>query len=66
MDSDKINAMRNRESLMNQMQIHYRSGNTDEARRIEQMLAPDEDEETQKYLHKKGTAEKAYIDSRDV
>ena len=66
MDPEKIAAMRNRESLQHQMQVHYRSGNMKEARRIEAMLAPEEDEETQKYLHKSGTAEKAYISSRNA
>ena len=66
MDRDKIAAMKQRESLMAQMQVHYRTGNVAEARRIEARLQPDEDEETAKYLHKKGVAEQAYAERRNM
>ncbi|GMF49196.1 unnamed protein product [Phytophthora fragariaefolia] len=38
MDKDKIEAMREQEHLRAQMQMHYKSGNVDEARRLEQLL----------------------------
>ncbi|KAG6582826.1 uncharacterized protein IUM83_17278 [Phytophthora cinnamomi] len=38
MDKDKIEAMREQERLRAQMQMHYKSGNVDEARRLEQIL----------------------------
>lgn len=37
----------------------------DEARKIEAMLQPDEDEETMKYKHKAGVAAKEYVASRN-
>ena len=67
MDAGKIAAMKHRKSLEAQMQMHYRTGNVAEARRIEARLAPDdEDEDTAKYLHKKGVAEAAYVERRNV
>ncbi|GMF28428.1 unnamed protein product [Phytophthora lilii] len=38
MDKDKIEAMREQERLRAQMQMHYKSGNVEEARRLEQVL----------------------------
>ncbi|CEG40655.1 uncharacterized protein PHALS_10841 [Plasmopara halstedii] len=38
MDKDKINAMREQERLRSQMQMFYKSGNVEEARRLEQLL----------------------------
>ncbi|EEY59576.1 uncharacterized protein PITG_12149 [Phytophthora infestans T30-4] len=38
MDKDKIEAMREQERLRSQMQMFYKSGNVEEARRLEQIL----------------------------
>ncbi|KAL3662502.1 hypothetical protein V7S43_012357 [Phytophthora oleae] len=38
MDKDKIEAMREQERLRSQMQMFYKSGNVEEARRLEQVL----------------------------
>ncbi|RLN98814.1 hypothetical protein BBJ28_00001407 [Nothophytophthora sp. Chile5] len=38
MDKDKVEAMREQEQLRAQMQMHYKSGNVGEARRLEQIL----------------------------
>ncbi|KAK1930551.1 hypothetical protein P3T76_013873 [Phytophthora citrophthora] len=38
MDKDKIEAMREQERLRSQMQLFYKSGNVEEARRLEQIL----------------------------
>lgn len=38
MDKDKVEDMRRQEQLRTQMQLHYKSGNVAEARRLEQML----------------------------
>ncbi|CAI5717953.1 unnamed protein product [Peronospora destructor] len=38
MDKDKIEAMREQERLRGQMQLFYKSGNVEEARRLEQIL----------------------------
>ena len=43
MDKDKIDNMRHQEELRAQMQMHYRSGNVTEARRLEQLLNREDD-----------------------
>ena len=43
MDREKIKAMREQDALRTQMQIHYRSGNVEEARKIELLLKKDDE-----------------------
>lgn len=45
MDKDKIEAMRHQEHMRAQMQMHYKSGNVAEARRLEQILNKVDDED---------------------
>ena len=66
MDANKIAVMKNREHLLASMQSNYKAGNIKEARRIEALLKPDEDEETMKYMHRAGTAETAYTERRNA
>ncbi|TMW66524.1 hypothetical protein Poli38472_004289 [Pythium oligandrum] len=42
MDKDKIEAMRRQEQLRAEMQMHYKAGNVEEARRLEQLLRAEE------------------------
>ena len=48
MDKEKIQAMRRQAELKSQMQILYKSGNTEAARKIEQKLKADEEERYRK------------------
>ncbi|OQR92421.1 hypothetical protein ACHHYP_03713 [Achlya hypogyna] len=43
MDRDKIADMRHQQQLRDQMQMHYKAGNLDEARRIEHLLTKKDD-----------------------
>lgn len=43
--------MRNQDMIKQKMQVAYRIGDKKEAERLQALLAPDEDEETQRYKH---------------
>jgi len=64
MDKSKVQAMRDQKHLESEMQMHFKTGNTEELERIRELMAPDEDEDTMKYKHKRGVAETAFL-SRD-
>lgn len=49
MDKDKIEAMRHQENLRAEMQMHYKSGNVSEARRLEQLLNKVDDDDKRRY-----------------
>ena len=42
-DKDKASSMRNQDILKSQMQIAFRSGDTQTVKKIERLLAPDEE-----------------------
>ena len=48
----QVAAMREQEQIRTRMQMAWKTGDRKEAERLQELLAPDEDEETLKYKHK--------------